>query len=504
MDASTVIVSFPRRVGERLRRSGLLRLCWLHLPCSRRTPRLSGLISDPSGLAVAGARVVVQSADTGATRTVSSNQQGEYSVPALLPGPYNITVEANGFKTVHQNGVVVEVDQRARLDFALTIGSNTETITVEGSAPLLNTSDASVSTVDRQPVRGKPALERAELQLPHRSDAGSGADAGQFLRAGPVQREWPAAGCKLLPGGWSERQPGNAVRPILGQGGAGQLPATSAFGGTSNLVSLDALEEFRIQTSTFAPEYGRTPGAQISVVTKSGTNTFHGTAFEYFRNDKLDANDWFANAQRSGEARTAAERFRRRAGRADHERQAVLLRLLRGAEGAPASCCGYVRAVAGLAPERARSRPAAAQRLPPAERAGPRQRNGRIFGELLRSLHAEFFRHPDRLSAMAKSDYFRKVQRRSIEPRSARRRRVHRPIATLQDTKYRTQSLTLGSNQALTPRLTNEFRFNYSRSRANSFYTLDNFGGAVPPPELGAVSIGRFSAELQFCFLRRL
>ncbi len=87
----------------------------------------------------------------------------------------------------------------------------------------------------------------------------------------------------------------------LGQSGAGQLPATSTFGGTSNLVSLDALEEFRIQTSAFAPEYGRTPGAQISVVTKSGTNTFHGTAFEYFRNDKLDANDWFAN--RNGRAR---------------------------------------------------------------------------------------------------------------------------------------------------------------------------------------------------------
>jgi hypothetical protein len=81
----------------------------------------------------------------------------------------------------------------------------------------------------------------------------------------------------------------------LSQGGAGQLPVTSAFGGTSNLVSLDALEEFRILTSTFAPEYGRTPGAQISIVTKSGTNMFHGTAFDYFRNDKLDANDWFAN-----------------------------------------------------------------------------------------------------------------------------------------------------------------------------------------------------------------
>src|ERR1700686_5136281 len=116
-------------------------------PLLAQNAEISGLITDPSSLAVPGARVVVQSADTGATRTVSSNQQGEYSVPALLPGPYNITIEANGFKSIHQNGVVIEVDQRARLDFTLTIGSTTETITVHGSAPLLNTSDASVSTV---------------------------------------------------------------------------------------------------------------------------------------------------------------------------------------------------------------------------------------------------------------------------------------------------------------------------------------------------------------------
>ena len=263
---------------------------------------LSGLITDPSGLAVPSARVVVQSAGTAATRDVSSNQQGEYSVPALLPGPYNITVEANGFKTVHQNGVVVEVDQRARLDFALTIGGNAGKYHRGGERAAAQHLRCIGEHFDRQPVRGEHALERAELQLPHRSDAGSGADADQFLRAGPVQCEWPAAGCELLPGGWSERQPGNAgAAANLCQGGAGQLPATSAFGGTSNLVSLDALEEFRIQTSTFAPEYGRTPGAQISVVTKSGTNTFHGTAFEYFRNDKLDANDWFAN--RNGLAR---------------------------------------------------------------------------------------------------------------------------------------------------------------------------------------------------------
>ena len=82
---------------------------------------------------------------------------------------------------------------------------------------------------------------------------------------------------------------------VLGQGGAGQLPATDAFGGMSNLVSLDALQEFRIQTSTLCAGIRRTPGGQVSVVTKSGTNDFHGTAFEYFRNDALDANNWFAN-----------------------------------------------------------------------------------------------------------------------------------------------------------------------------------------------------------------
>ncbi len=264
----------------------------------------------------------------------------------------------------------VEVDQRARLDFALAIGSNTEIITVEGSAPLLNTSDASVSTVignrfvENMPLNGRSFSSLIDLT------PGVVSDAVQFLRAGPVQREWPAAGCKLLPGGWSERQSWQRGKLAISlhQGGAGQLPATSAFGGTSNLVSLDALEEFRIQTSTFAPEYGRTPGAQISVVTKSGTNTFHGTAFEYFRNDKLDANDWFANAQRAGEARTSAERFRRRAGRADQERQAVLLRFLRGAEGAPASGGEYVRANGGHASECACRGPAAAQCLPVAER----------------------------------------------------------------------------------------------------------------------------------------
>jgi hypothetical protein len=116
-------------------------------PVVAQNAEISGLISDPAGRAVAGARVVVQSESTGARRAVSSNQSGEYAVTSLLPGAYEIAIEANGFKTIQQNGVLLEVDQRARLDFALTVGSTTETITVEGSVSLLNQSDASVSTV---------------------------------------------------------------------------------------------------------------------------------------------------------------------------------------------------------------------------------------------------------------------------------------------------------------------------------------------------------------------
>ena len=282
-------------------RASLWLLLALTAPLLAQNAGISGLITDPSGLAVPNARVIVQSADTGATRAVSSNQQGEYSVPALLPGPYNITVDANSFKTVHQNGVVVEVDQRARLDFALTVGSNAETITVQGSAPLLNTSDASVSTlignrfVENLPLNGRSFSSLIDLTPGVVLTPSNFYEQGQFS----VNGQRPDANYFLVDG--VSANLGTSGRLSLCQGGAGQLPVTSAFGGTSNLVSLDALEEFRIQTSTFAPEYGRTPGAQISVVTKSGTNTFHGTAFEYFRNDKLDANDWFANA--SGLAR---------------------------------------------------------------------------------------------------------------------------------------------------------------------------------------------------------
>src|SRR5215469_3558863 len=228
-------------------------------PVVAQNAEISGFISDPSGLAVPNARVVVQSSQTGARRTVSSSQYGEYTVSALLPALYEITVEANGFKTIHQTQILLEVDQRARLDFALTIGGPSEIITVEGTAPLLNALDASVSTVignrfvENMPLNGRSFSSLIELAPGVVLTPVSLFDQGQFS----INGQRPDANYFMVDG-VSANVGNGGGGGLLYQGGAGQLPATSAFGGASNLVSLDALEEFRVQTSTFAPEYGRT------------------------------------------------------------------------------------------------------------------------------------------------------------------------------------------------------------------------------------------------------
>ena len=499
MDASTVIVSFPRRVGERLRAGRIVAALLAASPLLAQNAGISGLISDPSSLAVAGARVVVQSVDTSATRVVSSNGQGEYSVPALAPGPYNITVEANGFKTVHQNGVVVEVDQRARLDFALTVGSKTETITVEGGAPLLNTSDASVSTViDHQFVENLPLNGRSFSSL---IDLTPGVvlipanfyEQGQFS----VNGQHPDANYFMVDGVSANL---GTSASNLGQGGAGQLPATSAFGGTSNLVSLDALQEFRIETSTFAPQYGRTPGAQISVVTKSGTNTFHGTVFEYFRNDKLDANDWFANANGLARPELRQNDFGGVLGGPILKDKLFFFGSYEGLRvRQPQVADTYVPSLASR-----QNAPAAVQ---PLLNAFPLP-NGPNLGNGTAAFSASYSDPSTLNSSGIRIDYL-PWQRVTIFGRysDAPSKVDQRGDGSLQSTysngavtKYRTQSLTLGSNQTLTPRWTNEFRFNYSRSRANGFYTLDNFGGAVPPPNSLLYPPGASPQDSSFVF----
>src|SRR5262249_13082080 len=168
-----------------------------------------------------------------------SNQQGLYSAPALAPGAYEITVEAKGFKSLHQNGIVLEVDHRASLDFTLSIGSSNETVTVHGTAPLLNTSDASVSTVignqfvENMPLNGRSFGSLIDLTPGVALTPANLYEQGQFS----VNGQRPDANYFMVDGVSANLGSAGGGSTLL-QGGSGQLPATSAFGGTSNLVSL--------------------------------------------------------------------------------------------------------------------------------------------------------------------------------------------------------------------------------------------------------------------------
>ena len=468
-------------------------------PLLAQTAEVSGLISDPSGLPVPNAAVNVQRRETGATRRAVSNQQGLYSVPALPPGTYDVAIEATGFKSLHQNGIFLEVDQRATLDFSLTIGSTSETITVEGSATLINSSDASVSTVignrfvANLPLNGRSFGSLIQLAPGVVLAASNSYEQGQFS----VNGQRPDANYFMVDGVSANVGPGgNGNR--TGQSGAGELPATNALGGMSNLVSLDALEEFRIQTSTFAPEYGRTPGAQISVVTKSGTNDFHGTAFEYFRHDKLDANDWFAN-------RNALPRPELRqndfggvlGGPIRKDRLFFFGSYERISVRQPHVANTYVPSLA--------SRQTAPAVVQPLLNAFPLP-TGQNFANGTAAFAAGYSDPSSLDSGGVRIDY-RPWQRLTIFGRysiAPSELVIRAPTAYAYNTneryKYRTQTATLGSNQTLTPGLISELRLNYSRSKSHSNFFIDGFGGGTPPPDSLLFPVGYSVEDSRFVF----
>lgn len=261
------------------------------------TASLSGTVTDENNAVVPAAAVKVTNMEMGFERTVTTGNDGTFIIPLLPPGTYTATIERTGFAPVSIRNIVLNVNDRRALNVKLKVGQIGETVIVEGGLPLIESESASVSTlVDRQLIENLPLNGRSFHTLIEltpgvvltKTEFGS---PGQFS----VNGQRPSSNYFTVDGVSANTavSPGNSPN----QHAAGSLPSFTAFGGTNNLVSVDAMEEFRIQTSTFAPEFGRTPGAQVSIVTRSGTNDFHGTLFEYFRNDALDANDWFANSQ---------------------------------------------------------------------------------------------------------------------------------------------------------------------------------------------------------------
>lgn len=241
---------------------------------------LTGTVKDPSGAVIAGAKVTATNAATNLTHETITDTQGIYRLPSLVPGQYKLQAELQGFKISVISGIILQVAQQARVDVILEVGEITQTIDVVGTAPVIDTESPTIgSVVDQKkvvelPLNGRNFMELTTLSQGINEGTSTTAKAG-FLRKGfaPVAAGMPATENNYQLDGADNKE---------------------GFFNTFNVApSVDAVQEFKIQIGQYSAEFGSGGGAVINVVTKSGTNDFHGTLWEFIRNDRLDARNFF-------------------------------------------------------------------------------------------------------------------------------------------------------------------------------------------------------------------
>jgi outer membrane receptor protein involved in Fe transport len=250
-----------------------------------------GTVDDPSGAMLSGTTVKLTNLDTNETRTVQTGSAGEFTFPNLVAGLYRVDVEMTGFKHFIQDKIEVQVDVTTRVDAKLQVGNTSESVTVTTEAPPLQTDSASLGTVIGQqevesiPLSGRNVNNMLTL-VPGVVPQGGTYGNAVSNQAGGARTNAIGFGNYAIGGGF-----GNQSSFFI-DGVASNAPAGNL---NSFVPSQDVVEEFRVVTNNVAAEYGNYAGGIINLTTKSGTNAFHGTAYEYLRNKVLNANDYFSN-----------------------------------------------------------------------------------------------------------------------------------------------------------------------------------------------------------------
>jgi hypothetical protein len=267
----------------------LLMCCVAAVPCNAQSSaNLYGAVTDSGGAAIPGAKVTVTDVANSVITNTTSDAAGNYSFPSLAPAGYSITVESPGFKTEVLNGITLLVNQKAREDIHLQVGSVDTKVEVTGEAPLVDTSSASVGTVigERETVDLPLNVRRfgalATLVPGTVPDAQGGTTGAGFANSAigsPFSEETYAAN--------GARSSSNNT--LIDGADSRNL----SFGGFAVQPSPDAVQEFKIQTNIYDAAFGKTAGSTINLVTKSGTNEFHGSVYDFLRNDALDASNYF-------------------------------------------------------------------------------------------------------------------------------------------------------------------------------------------------------------------
>ncbi|WP_158792088.1 TonB-dependent receptor [Granulicella sp. L60] len=469
-------------------------------------------VTDSSGAVVPDAEVALRAIDTNQEQHSISGRTGTTTFPFLKPGHYSLAVSKSGFSEISVDNLLLNVGDDKHLNLILKVGAAHQSVTVDGSGATINISNASVSTViDRKFVENIPLNGRSFQGLillapgaitnsPQRA-AGVLGTTGEFSINGQRTESnyYTVDGVSANTG-----VPLNNVSPAAG----GSLSASTALGTTQGLVSVDALQEFRVESSTYSAEYGRNPGGQFSMVTRSGTNDWHGTAFDYFRNDVLDANSWF-NDNTTPVTNKTAERQNDFGGTLggpiriprlyDGTNQSFFFFSYEGLRlvvPSPAT----VNAVPDLALRHSTTGP-----LQQALNAFPLPTLG--YPDLVSGM-GQFvgaWSNPsqaDAISARIDHNFRQRIHfffRFSNTPSDADSRGISANDGTpsvITSSAYTSRTYTFGTTANLSERTNNDFKLNFSTNTNVSTNSNDNFGGAVPVDLFAIQGIPREGASI--------
>jgi hypothetical protein len=440
------------------------------------TALLVGRVADSSGTVIVKARVELVDVDRNTKDKVQTNKSGLYVFPAIRPSHYRIEVSAPGYKSASAT-LTVFVQDDIQQNFRLAAGSPLESVTIQTNSTSVQTTGAVGTVVDQTLVRELP-LNGRSFQTLFQLTPGvvitptSFASQGQFS----VNGQRTNTNYFIIDGTSANVAIAAGVNPAQSAGGS--LPAVTAFGGTNSLVSTDEVQEFAVLTSSYSPEFGRMPGGQVSIVTRSGTNEFHGEVFDYIRNDAFDANDWFANRDNLKRADLRQNDYGGVFGGPILKDSTFFFTSYEGIRlRQPTSTESDVPSLA--------TRNSAPPSMQPFFDAyplpnGPDEGNG-----LARATYA--FSDPsgldavslridhhlgDSLSMFGRYDY-------STSDRKQRGAGIN-SLSAITETRFGLQTLTAGVSYRAFSTFINDLRFNWSESSVSGRDQLDSFGGAVP------------------------
>ena len=446
------------------------------------TATLTGTITDETDAAVPDVQVELLNAATQQHRQTTTDKAGSFVIPVLPPGRYRLTATREGFTPLEVPDIVLNVNDQVALKLQLKAAAVGETVSIVAEPSRVNTSPAVSTVIDRKfvetlPMNGRSFQTLLTLVPGVVLSSAAGQQQGQISVNG--QRD---NANYFMVDGVSANVSAVAVNNGIGQHVAGSTPGQTISGGYNGLLSVDALEEFRIQTSTYGAEFGRQPGGQVMLNTRSGTNAFHGSAFEYLRNEALNANDWFANRNGLKKPPMRQNQFGGTLGGPVVQDRLFFFGNYEGLRlRVPTTVSGAAVPATWLREAAPQSLRAFLNALPqPTGPALTDPATGRLNGT---AEYSASYATPSNLDTTAARVDWRpnSVQvfaRASHAPSSSISRPSGMSNLTIEERGF--DATTIGSTQQLGSALINEVRLNGTKSVALRTYEMDDFGGAVP------------------------